>query len=102
MSNSDLAWVAGLFEGEGCILRPPKAELKIKMTDLDIIKRFQTITSGNSICIEDPPSPHHSRCYITRITGKDRVRDFLSEILPYLGMRRAHRALDVLDFIELR
>ena len=102
MSNSDLAWVAGLFEGEGTISTPPKSELRIKMTDLDIIQRFQTITSSNRICTEEPRAPHHKRIWITRITGKSNCRAFLSKILPYLGMRRAHRALDLLDFIELR
>ena len=101
MTNCDLAWVAGLFEGEGCISKPPRAELKLKMTDYDIIHRFQTITSSNRITYEDPPGLLHSRTYRTLITGKARVRAFLSAVLPYLGMRRAHRALDVLDFIEL-
>ena len=100
MSIVDTAWVAGLFEGEGYIRRPPQLQIAIQMTDYDVLERFRDITNANRITFHDRPKPNVSRIYRVLITGKDRVRTFLIAILPYLGMRRAHKALDVLDYIE--
>lgn len=61
MTDTDIAWVAGLLEGEGyfgCRIattknRPGKAYLQVRicvnMTDEDVLRRAQSITGAGHI-----------------------------------------------------
>lgn len=46
MTDCEIAWAAGLFEGEGCITickRECRPTARINMTDEDVIRRFHAI-----------------------------------------------------------
>jgi hypothetical protein len=50
-SAEEIAWAAGLFEGEGSITRfgrPGKFDLRVSlnMTDEDVVRRFDAIVDG--------------------------------------------------------
>lgn len=48
-ATTDLAWAAGLFEGEGCFSFQPKApRAMLSMSDEDVVRRFhQTVGIGS-------------------------------------------------------
>ena len=96
-------WAAGLFEGEGTIRKfnPAKYfyEVAIKMTDLDILVRMQNLYGG-TINLQPLTAPHHKPIWRWSLGTKSRVRQFLINILPHLGYRRAYAAQNLIDRID--
>jgi hypothetical protein len=96
----DIAWAAGLFEGEGsCGFRMRRHELrpfvKLGMTDRDVVERFVSIVGvGNVTTTHRPPD---KRMWHWSIGGKDDCCRVLGLLWPYLGERRKERALEVLE-----
>lgn len=49
-SDTEIAWAAGIFEGEGCILlsigKRTQRLLVVQMTDEDVIRRFHAVLGG--------------------------------------------------------
>jgi hypothetical protein len=99
------AWAAGLFEGEGCMYKTPQGYhyIQLKMTDLDVVERFREwLGHGNIIRDTGGDKYGHKKVYQLKVGKGDVVRNALSKMLPYFGNRRAHKALDFLDDIELQ
>ena len=104
--STQIAWAAGLFEGEGCIHfdKQSLASVKISMTDYDIVQRFADIFD---LKVNGPYSytgwrSHHKPCWVVKSKAQSKVRSILNELLPYFGSRRAHKALDILDYLECK
>ena len=103
-----IEWAAGLFEGEGCIVKRKDRNLyrlQLVMTDLDVVQDFRKVVGLEDRTIEtinrsDKPT-HYKQQYAFRIYKKADVVRVLSAMLPYLGQRRAYKALNCLDDIEL-
>ena len=113
LSIENVAWFAGLFEGEGCISpdyqkdkriisgKPtPRYYITITMTDKDVIFRLKDLFGGR-IYDRPPQKEAWKHQYRWFLYEKKKVRVLLAAALPYFGNRRAHRALDKLDLIEL-
>ena len=100
-----IEWAAGLFEGEGTayIATGKYPRCRLKMTDEDVVLKFQEVMGCGTVhqykgdCFS---KPHHKTAWYWQIGSKKDVRNCLSNMLPYLGSRRAHKALDILDYIE--
>lgn len=95
MSEVDIAWAAGLFEGEGCVFaKPDKGRIRI-ITSLDscdqeIVDRFASIVGVGKVF---GPYEHKkgTRPYWKwRTTGPTRVMEVFVQLKPYLGARRTH------------
>ena len=104
------AWAAGLFEGEGSItysrfrngVKSPV--LSLEMTDLDIVKRFREIV-GVDNAISSRNRKDNGNCktiYSYRVGAKADIIRILDSFLPLFGNRRAHKALTILDQLELQ
>lgn len=105
MTNTDIAWAAGLFEGEGTwIVRPPKgngnatAVVALQMRDRDVVERFASIMGCGKITCErrSERNPKHSDMWRWTTAKRADVRRITELLVPYLGQRRAERARDVL------
>jgi len=96
-------WAAGLFEGEGYIRQPgvkrSAHEVRIKMTDYDILQRMHQHYGGN-LFLETKAQAHHKQAWVWSLTTKTLVKGFLLDILPFLGLRRTYLALNALDAID--
>ena len=108
MNDVHIAWVAGLFEGEGCInwkhngdKRNRYVRCSVEMTDKDIIHKLQSLYPGPSVTYRDRNPGKWKPQWKWCINKTEDVRQFLIDILPYLGERRAYTALNALDHIEL-
>ena len=99
MSRTDIAWMTGLFEGEGYITST-QVGLGINMTDLDILQRFQSIVGVGSIRPRKVYGETHKPCWSWAIWNKADVYRLLELMLPYFGERRALAALNRLDSID--
>ena len=104
MEPVHIAWAAGLFEGEGSITNNrTRAKLNLAMTDKDVVEKFASIIGyGNVNPKKNHKKPSHWKDQWEWSVGKQsEVRRILSLLLPYLGNRRAYKALNILDDLEL-
>jgi|ERR1700729_2474300 len=109
LAATDIAWLAGLFEGEGCIYFEKKGSVSItiKMTDRDIIERVHKMVPCKKISTvhPKPAQPHYKQPkpqYGWNHRHEDDVRPFLEAILPYLGERRGKKTREALSHYDTR
>ena len=106
MRDTDLAYYAGLFDGEGAITLHPTQistpnqrktyflSLHVTFTDEEPILELQTAFGGNLFTYEG--SKNNKTAYRWVVT-RNKAQDFLAAILPYLRIKR-HRAELALEF----
>lgn len=98
MANSeDIAWAAGLFEGEGSIvLRPAggkrhgiQRRLRLLMTDADVVYRLcEVLEAGKVYGPLKPESPRHKPGFVWVCSRWLDIERILRAFLPYLKARR--------------
>lgn len=97
--DAALAYLAGFFDGEGCVgMYPrydkttPKKYLKVVVAQIDErpIRMFQEVFGGN-IGIQKSKTGYRN-LYRLQYSG-DRARDVLANLYPYLTVRREQAAL---------
>lgn len=98
MNESEVAWLAGIYEGEGsCAITTGRAiRVEIVMTDEDIVQRVQALTGFGSVRTLPQRNEKYKTAYIWSIGSIEAVM-FLQSILPWLGERRAARAEKAID-----
>ena len=100
------AWMAGLFEGEGCITgQMTKGDyyaprLALKMTDFDVVKKFASMADCGHLYLEKRQKPHYKPAIRWSCTKSRDVYRILETMLPYFGERRSFKALNLLDTID--
>ena len=108
MTREEIAWVAGIFEGEGTILNSrngignPVVRVSLHMTDKDIVDRFAAIFPFGRRCVRPG-----RLSMVTGVTGKESwvwqtsnaeyVQAFLAMVWPWLGERRKAKAAQVIS-----
>lgn len=105
MRAVDLAWLTGIFEGEGYIaLSNRHWQVGIGMSDRDVIERVAALTGIGSITIDERGlrRPGRKTMFTWRICGHAEIVDFLDHLLPLLGHRRSSRARDAIQAISER
>ena len=102
MTKTEIAWVAGLFEGEGCIVHrhyPRRKrggstvrQLVLGMTDQDVVRRLHAITGIGRVYKKAPGKPHWKPqlSWVSCTYGES--ASLLKKLLPYFGRRRAAAA----------
>jgi len=106
MSPAEIAWCAGLFEGEGAIrkhtLRRPGERtyyyvgLCVVSTDRDVLERLKQITGIGSILQRKRYALHHKTAYEWSTSGRAAL--FLLDIWwEWLSARRRGRAQELAD-----
>ncbi len=91
MEPADLAWLAGLLEGEGCFLRPSPSKpnqpaVVLQMVDEDVVARAARLM-GVGYHHFDPANPRHKRTYVARLKAGPAVA-LMRSLRPLLGIRR--------------
>ena len=98
LSDTYIAWAAGLFEGEGCISLDGNnyPKLILAMTDGDVVERFAAVMGDGNIRVTIPKDPKHKPQYRWTKGGKIFVLGVYELFGPYLGTRRAEKFREVL------
>lgn len=106
ISDVKAAWLAGLFEGEGCfsIAKNGGTRVTIGMTDRDVVERINALIPSVIQTVDKAPSRplHWSPLYVWRISDPVKVREFIVLIRPWLGVRRTARADEVIAHLDTR
>jgi len=96
-----IEWAAGLFEGEGTMYyNSGQACLELGMTDRDVVERFKEWAGCGYIKLKKRQEPWKD-VYVWRTKGRHVFTTLVNEMLPYFGNRRAYKALNILDDLEL-
>jgi hypothetical protein len=97
--RDELAWAAGLFEGEGCfsLLQGNKASTAgINMIDRDVIERFCRIVGFGRVYAKPPREAHHKMQWQWKVASFEYFQATVALLWPWLGKRRKRRALEIL------
>lgn len=114
MVSVELAWLAGLLEGEGCfkIFQDTRPKLDgtrswryavyIKMTDLDVLERARDIGGVGTICTANSPSKpeHYKPSWQWQVQRNTDALWLMRTILPYMGTRRSAKIHEILEHSE--
>lgn len=103
-SEVDVAYVAGLIDGDGCIRfqsrkkgrRRRQPEVSVSNNCLDVLKWLEERFGGRIYCER---RRGRRLSYSWRVFRKDEVRRLLVKVLPYLKVRRRQAEL-VLYYLE--
>jgi hypothetical protein len=101
MSTPEVAYVAGLFEGEGTVGHWGSVMCAVSMTDLEPLERLERTLGGKISGPYHHPSGHksHWRWYLV---GAEQVRDVFEQLRPWLSPRRVTQFQDALDSWDRR
>lgn len=82
----EIAYIAGLFDGEGCVTRANgRPIVQIGMTSEPVIAWLAEI--GGTVRIEQPPG-NRKPLHRWRILAANEVEEFLRAIYPYLRVKQ--------------
>lgn len=103
-SEADIAWAAGLFEGEGCICvtvdryRRPRVVMSMGMTDFDVVMRFHAVIGTGATFVRKRQDPKHNEMLVWQVSG-NRSEPPIRLLLPWFGVRRKAKAMEALEAI---
>lgn len=105
-SREEVAWAAGLFEGEGCLTINHKSyksgvhsypRVQMNITDKETLDRFHEVVGVGKIY------SHKNGSYLSnkpqwrwQIATKEGVREVIEQLYPWLSERRQARANELL------
>lgn len=103
----NVAWAAGLIEGEGClcVVRNSKAKngktakLVVQMNDLDVLQRLQEVFKVGSIYYR-PARKTSKESWAWTVYKAADVKYIITAIYDYLGARRKQKATELLEWIN--
>jgi hypothetical protein len=97
MTDGDVRWLAGIFEGEGCLSfsRPRRSQptgywqAGVSMTDEDVVRKFHQIIGIGHLYDEQPQRAGNKLAWKWYIGRQEDVLNFCALMQPYMGERRA-------------
>lgn len=102
--NEEIAWAAGLFEGEGCwnayVRRSGKiqAQARLSSTDQDVVEKFARIVGIGNVTgpRQNKNKPQWKPVYEWCVYEIANVRALIEMFRPWMGERRLAKAEEVL------
>lgn len=97
MKAADVAWMAGLMEGEGSFgFYREQPRVWIGMTDEDVIDRLRKLLRIGAKVHRAKANPLSTKpCFVLSFGGR-RAAGFMMTVLPLMGRRRAAKIKEVL------
>jgi hypothetical protein len=119
ISETDIAWAAGLFEGEGCLCYRKKRDIftiVISMTDLDVLEKLGDIWDlkvNGPYSVNNAPSVIKQNkdngssnirkdYYKVETATRDKIFKIVCEMYPYLGIRRREKCDKFIAWYEAK
>ena len=107
MEDVAIAWAAGLFEGEGSIFLANQASktksktvvytyarMNLKMTDRDVVERFQGIVGCGAIYFKPKAQATWKDAWNWQLNDRAACARVVEMFWPYLGERRKLKAAE--------
>lgn len=95
-TTTDVAWAAGLFEGEGTIYlarstrrnERPRLALSLSSTDKDVVEKFRSIFGVGTLTGPYMQKKSTKPCWLWRVRKEEDCDSMIEALYPYLGTRR--------------
>ena len=103
MNETETAWLAGLYEGEGCLHRLKHKngwQLSVAMTDGDVVGRCLELTGVGTVNRIDRAARGWKDVYMWRTNRRGEIAAVLTAILPHLGRRRLEAAEQFFEWYD--
>jgi LAGLIDADG endonuclease len=111
MAELELAWLAGLLEGEGAFMlqhvpasSTQRARLRVKialhMTDRDVVERVASIVGLGNVTWRCRQQEHHKDTYFWQVSSLANVVQLMKLLRPYMGERRCAQIDTCLEAVE--
>jgi hypothetical protein len=100
LGESDLSWIAGLLEGEGCFTKTGDGRgrvvprVQLRMTDEDVVRTVGSML-GSAVSYTMPRECGRQPTYKTQVSG-GKALDLMRLLLPRMHSRRSKRISDLL------
>jgi len=84
MSRVERAWLTGVVEGEGTFgrARRPGGQVRVVMTDQDVIQRLQSVTGLGMVHERGRRAAHHKSAWEWAVTRRESVSTLVDDIAP--------------------
>jgi hypothetical protein len=102
MSPEEVAWLAGILEGEGSFISTGYCSIQVTMTDRDISARIVEVTGVGRVHERRPQKSNHRPSQLWTVAQHEQIRQLLGAVLPWLGERRSEAALCLLKKVVER
>jgi hypothetical protein len=106
MVDVDVAWVAGIIEGEGAVMltkNPMRVRVRVCMTDRDVIESLCSKTKLGTLALETwRKRPNRKQVYVWEVRKQNEVQQLLVAIRPFMHSRRTKKIDEVLNWINNR
>lgn len=104
LTELEIAWLAGLLEGEGSFLRPPPSAPRqprvcIHMTDEDVVQKVASMLGLQYLHLKDLNPGKWKRTYKLDIKGS-RALKVMELVYPHMGKRRRERIDEILHMFK--
>lgn len=101
---AEVAWTAGILEGEGCWTGGPNRQgrwvVAVRMTDEDIIERLHEVTGVGRITVEES-SCGYKTAWIWQVAARPHREWLTLKVWPWLGTRRRARIRELRPEVDL-
>ncbi|WBB67738.1 LAGLIDADG family homing endonuclease [Micromonospora sp. WMMD812] len=112
MSMVELAWLAGLLEGEGTFCthytktrgrQEPQTRVRIavQMTDEDVVRKVQSIVGLGNVLKRKAQKDHHKDSFTWSVQAMDVVVALGTLLMPHMGERRRQQIETLLEAVRL-
>lgn len=96
MTSDQIAWVAGIVEGEGCIDRNQNKyiRLRVQMVDEDVIRKLHATTGVGTISTDDRNhrrNPLWQTTFSWSVCKQTDVKYLLLKLRPWMSHRRGSK-----------
>jgi hypothetical protein len=99
MKDIDVAWLAGLLEGEGCFTFNSSPFIALQMTDLDVMEKATKLMG----CKLRPSKLKENRKQVYRTSlHAAKALELMRLILPFMGLRRSEKIREVMALAAAR
>lgn len=97
-TRENLAWVAGIFEGEGfCSLKANRSVvLGVHMCDEDVVRRFHSVVGVGQVSVRDRNDGIRKRQWCWEVTRAREAYALGAALFSFMGVRRQARLFELL------
>ena len=97
ISTADIAWLAGLLEGEGSFFYKTSPAIRLKMADRDVVERAGRLLGVRQVMPQQPDKrhPEWKLQYLAQLYSAP-AAGWMMTIYQFMGVRRKERIRDVL------
>lgn len=100
MTVKEIAWLAGLLEGEGCFSKRKNCvTIQINMTDCDVVRKSANLVGARSVGRREDKRANCKPCFYWTIAGP-RAAGWMMTVYPLMGKRRQARIRELLGVFK--